>query len=123
MKGILVAGGELVAAEDGKSGFEMLSPLLPKLENASDTQADVHTSELFIKLLCQYEPDGVLNFLQSHQAYRVQVSHTSNIQIFPSSKHDAMLKILKSHQVYRVRVRDTSDVSFLVTSMMLCSTY
>jgi len=76
MKGILLAGGELSAAEDGKSGFQMTSPLLPKLDTL-DAQADVHTSELFIKLLCQFEPDAVLNFLQSHQAYRVQVSTQS----------------------------------------------
>lgn len=85
MKGILLAGGELSAAEDGKTGFQMTSPLLPKLENTLDAQADIHTSELFIKLLCQFEPDAVLNFLQSHQAYRVQVCKQSFADVLQSA--------------------------------------
>jgi len=44
------------------------------LKSQAPLQADLHTSELFIKLLCQFEPDAVLKFLQSHQTYRVQVS-------------------------------------------------
>ena len=44
MKGVLLAGGELSAAEEGGSGVQMVSPLLPKLKGVADAQAGLHTT-------------------------------------------------------------------------------
>ena len=44
MKGVLLAGGELGAAEEGRGGVQMVSPLLPKLTDRTDAQAGLHTT-------------------------------------------------------------------------------
>ena len=43
MKGILLAGGELGAAEGGP-GVQVVSPLLPKLKDMADGQAGLCTT-------------------------------------------------------------------------------
>ena len=41
--------------------------------SAHDTlMAEARAGELFLQLLCQFEPRSVLPFLQAHESYRVQ---------------------------------------------------
>lgn len=51
------------------------APFMPPTSKDALPQADIQASEVFVKLLCQFEPDAVLGFLQSHETYRVQVQN------------------------------------------------
>ena len=62
------------AVSGGKPRGPDISPLMPRRGGEANAQAEVQASEIFVGLLCQYEPEAVLPFLQSHEAYRVQVN-------------------------------------------------
>ena len=47
---------------------------MPPMGDQASPQAEMRASETFIRLLCQFEPEAVLEFLQGHEAYRVQVA-------------------------------------------------
>ena len=65
------AGQEL---EGEKQGMRLLPLAAVKggLGAAGSLQAEAQASELYVRLLCQFEPTAVLPFLQNHEAYRVQ---------------------------------------------------
>ena len=72
-----------------ESGAVCLQEAAARAEQAADSPSKVATEaaavgaheallaqngvgELYVRLLCQFEPDAVLPFLQSHDAYRVE---------------------------------------------------
>lgn len=73
LKGVLQANEQMAGASDPNRGMKIF-PLMPPEGSKSSPQAEMQASETFVRLLCQYEPDAVLSFLQSQEAYRVQVS-------------------------------------------------
>lgn len=73
LKGILEVGKEAALTNDQAKGLKG-SPLMPRASQEAGAQAEMQVSELFVRLLCQFEPQAVLGFLQSHETYRVQVT-------------------------------------------------
>lgn len=75
LKGVMQVGQEEVVLGEnpGRKG----SPLMPRAGREASSQAEIQASETFVRLLCQFEPEAVLAFLQSHEAYRVQVRKAS----------------------------------------------
>ena len=71
LRGAMQAGQEV---EGEKQGLRLLPPAALKggLGAAGSLQAEAQASELYVRLLCQFEPAAVLPFLQNHEAYRVQ---------------------------------------------------
>ena len=70
--------------EGEKQGMRLLPLAAVKggLGVAGSLQAEAQASELYVRLLCQFEPTAVLPFLQNHEAYRVQASmHESRSDI------------------------------------------
>lgn len=66
---------EAVAGAAGRGGINL--PLLSHAGIGRDSHAEMQASETYIRLLCQFDPDSVLDFLQSHESYRVQVRFLS----------------------------------------------
>ena len=61
---------------EGLGDAHGLQLAVPAEAGAGGQLAEAQASELYIRLLCQFEPSAVLPFLQSHEAYRVQVLAT-----------------------------------------------
>ena len=80
LKGVQQANEEEVHTLEPSRGAK-ISPLMPLKGGEHNPQAEMQISETFICLLCQFEPAGVLSFLQSQEAYRVQVSPSHLIAI------------------------------------------
>ena len=72
LKGVMQIGHEETIPGENPRGAD-ISPLMPSSRREANSQAEMQASEIFVRLLCQFEPEAVLPFLQSHEAYRVQV--------------------------------------------------
>ena len=65
--------GQEEVLQGGNPRGAKTSPLMPRKGKEASPQAEMQASEVFVRLLCQFEPEAVLPFLQSHETYRVQV--------------------------------------------------
>lgn len=76
---VMLGPGSLAA------GRQLSVPLQPGKLHAQLLQQPA-ICELYIRLLCQFNANAVLPFLQGHDAYRVQVEHTpfASLSVFPT---------------------------------------
>lgn len=76
LKGIVQAGAECGGNSLADAENVQKLPSAPEHRRGTrNLHAEAQASELYIRLMCRFEPASVLPFLQSHESYRVQVSH------------------------------------------------
>lgn len=73
LKGIMAVGESQAT---GAAQALLPGALLPGWPAPGALQAQAQLAELFVSLLCRFEPELVLPFLQSNEAYRVQARHS-----------------------------------------------